>query len=177
MLITTSRKPSQRTRTFSRSLDRVFNSKYINRGKMSIRDVLIKSSTMGFNKTAVISEMKGNPSRIDIYSHDGDPILSLDITVSISSSRGRIKKDKLHLGWEIEELGKDLKKKIISLLEIPEKKKLSKGLGREEIDDIDSRSNLLLIKKGEKGSKAAVEFYDGEGQKTGPRIFIHNCRI
>ena len=142
-----------------------------------MRDVLIKSSAMGFNKTAVISEMKGNPSRIDIYSHGGDPILSLDITVSISSSRGRIKKDKLQIGWELEEVGKDLKKKIVILLEIPETKKGLLGVGQLEVDDAESNMNLLLIKKGEKGSKAVIEFYDREGHKTSPKIFIHNCRI
>lgn len=173
MLITTSRKPSPRTRTFSRSLERVSNSKYINRGKMSIRDVLIKSSGLGFNQTAIVSEVKGNPSRIEFYSPDGDSIMSFDITVSINSSKGRIKKSELRLRYEVE-LREDMKEKIVTLLGIPSEN------GSENPENLDHKpkpdSNLLWIKKGEKGSKAVIEFYDQHGQKTGPKIFLHHCR-
>ena len=85
MLITTSRKPSQRTRTFARSLERVLNAKYVNRGKMNLRDVLIKSNQLNFNRIIIISEMKGNPSMMEILSSSGDSLISLNVTVSITS--------------------------------------------------------------------------------------------
>lgn len=171
MLITTSRKPSPRTRSFVKSLERVFNSKSINRGKMSMRDVLLKSKVSGYTKTAVVSEMKGNPSRIDLYDPEGEVNLSFDVTVSNSLASGRIQKKKLHLRWELDEQKMDLKDKIISIIEIPEEKGHTLKIGEAE-----KNSNLLLVKKGEKDSKAVVEFYDRQGQITGPRIYIKRCR-
>jgi len=147
MLITTSRKPSQRTRTFARSLERVLNAKYVNRGKMSLRDVLIKSSQLNFNRIIIISEMKGNPSRIEIVNSSGDSLISLNVTVSITSSSGRMEKDKLSIRCEMEELNET----ITSILGIFEENKEIRSL---------TNSNLIWIKKGLKDSKGVVEFYD-----------------
>jgi len=160
MLITTSRKPSQKTRTFARSLERVFNAKYINRGKMSLRDVLIKSNNLNFNRIIVISEMKGNPSRIEILSSSGNSLISLNVTVSITSLSGRIEKDKLCIRCEMEELKKD----IIPSLDI---------LGEDDEISL-SNCNLLWIKKGHNDSEGVVEFYDQNGQITGPKIYLKN---
>ncbi len=183
MLITTSRKPSQRTRSFCRNLERVLNSKYVNRGKMSIRDVLIKSIQLKFNGTAIISESKGNPSGIDIYDVDGKNIISLDVTVSISPFKGRIEKDQLRIRYE-----GDLKDEIIPLIGIPledqeqgkdQKKSQEKDQEKpsDDLNKIKSDSNLLWIKKGDKRSKFVLEFYDTQGLNTGNKIYVHNCRI
>ncbi|MDD1775398.1 MAG: ribosomal biogenesis protein, partial [Methanobacterium sp.] len=110
MLITTSRKPSPRTRSFARNLERIFNSKYVNRGKMSMRDVFIKSRELGYRNSIVISEIKGNPSRIEVFDLEGDPVLSVDITVSNPLGSGRIQKKDLNLRWD---LGESEFKKII----------------------------------------------------------------
>jgi len=168
MLITTSRKPSQRTRTFARSLERVLNANYVNRGKMSQRDILIKTSELDSNRIAVISEMKANPSRIEILKPDGDSLLALDITVSNSPSSGRIKKDKLRIRCEKE----DLKEKLIPILEIPPEDE-----NKSEESDAVPNSNLLWIKKGKKKIKAMVEFYDQKGHLTGPTIYVHKCTV
>lgn len=67
---------------------------------MSIRDVLIKSSELKYDKLAVISEMKGNPSRIDLMNSEGEITLSLDVTVGIpnsnANSRSRVKSEDLN---------------------------------------------------------------------------------
>jgi len=68
MLLTTSRRPSQRTRSFSQRLSRIMGWRYVNRGKMSIRDVLIEAS----GPVAVVSERHGNPSRITFLGDRGD---------------------------------------------------------------------------------------------------------
>lgn len=174
MLITTSRKPSPRTRSFARSLERVSGSKYINRGKMSMRDVLIKSRASGHQKTAVISEVKGNPSRIEFYGSEGELLLSMDITTSNSMGPSKIKKKKLKLRWELER--QDLKEKIISLLEIPEDPLdlLKTGSNTPTLKQY-ADTNLVLVKG--KLDKAVVEFHDEEGEITGPRIFIHKCKF
>jgi U3 small nucleolar ribonucleoprotein protein IMP4 len=177
MLITTSRKPSPRTRSFTRSLERVLNSKYINRGKMSMRDVLLKSRVLGYRKIAVISETNGNPSRIEILDCEGDSIINMDITVTNSLASGRIKKKKLHLRWQLDQSTKEIKDIIISILEIPEDPidliKTKQTL-KEELNQY-SDSNLVLVTEGET-SKAVVEFHDQDGQITGPRIYIHKCK-
>jgi U3 small nucleolar ribonucleoprotein protein IMP4 len=163
MLITTSRKPSQRTRSFCKSLVRVLNSSYINRGKMSIRDVLIKSSELELAKIAVVSEMKGNPSKIDFYDEDGETILSLDVTVSIpnsnANSKSRVKTKNLRIISEIDEL-----KGFGDILGIPE---VQEGYAPE---------NILQIKKGDVNNRAVIEFYGDNGIETGPKIFIKDWR-
>ncbi len=162
MLITTSRKPSQRTRTFCKSLVRVLNSRYVNRGKMSLRDVLIKSSEMGYNKTAVVSQMKANPSRIDFHGEDGELILSLDVTVGLennSGSNSRIKIKDLKFYSEITEM-----ERLAEILNIPN---LSKG---------SEFKNLMLIKGGDEAKKALIEFYAEDGTIIDPKIFIKGWR-
>ncbi len=146
---------------------------------MSMRDVLLKSRVLGYNKTAVISQMKGNPSMMEFYDLEGDLILSMDITVSNSIASGRIKKKKLKLRWELDESKSDLKEKIISIMEISEDPsdliKTGSNTLKEELKQY-SDSNKMVVKQGEKGSKAVVEFHDQQGQITGPRIYVHRCR-
>ena len=176
MLITTSRKPSPRTRTFTRSLERVLNSKYINRGKMSMRDVLLKSSVLNYSTIAVISEMKGNPSRIEIYNLKGESLIRMDITATNSLASGKINKKKLNLRWQLDRSDPELKDKIVSITGIPEditdKIRGPNSLKRELKQH--TNSNLILIKAGE-DTKPLVEFIDQDGQITGPRIYIHKC--
>lgn len=161
MLITTSRKPSQRTRSFCKSLNRVLKSEYTNRGKMSIRDVLLKSSESGFNKTAIISETKGNPSKIDFYDKKGDILISLDVTVSVPVSKGRVKKSDLAFRCEVDDLS-NLGEKLVETLDIP------------KCRDDSKQENILLLKKGDSEKKAVLKFYDSNGEDTGPRIYIKN---
>lgn len=163
MLITTSRKPSQRTRSFCKSLVRVLNSSYINRGKMSIRDVLIKSSELGYTKIAVVSELKGNPSKIDFQDEEGEIIFSLEVTVGIpnsnASSKSRVKSESLKLQSEVHELDQ-----LGKIMDIP---KFTEGSPME---------NLLVIKRGDEKNKAVIEFYGSNGIETGPKIFIKEWR-
>lgn len=163
MLITTSRKPSQRTRSFCKSFVRVLNSSYINRGKMSIRDVLIKSSELGYNKIAVVSEMKGNPSRIDFHDEDGEVILSMDVTVGIpnsnASSKSRVQSENLKLHSEVQELDK-----FGIIMDIP---KLPEGSAFE---------NVLVIREDDENNRAVMEFYGSNGMETGPKIFVKEWR-
>ncbi|MEN4006471.1 MAG: ribosomal biogenesis protein [Methanobacteriaceae archaeon] len=153
MFITTSRKPSAKTRTFCRSLSRALNADYTNRGKMSFRDVLIKASK--FKIIAVVSEIKGNPSRIEFYNQKGEILLTLYITAAILYLNGKINPDKLTLRCEINELTE----KLLDIFEIKE-------------DERESNENLLWIKKDEKGSCAIFEFYGNDGSVVNPKIYV-----
>ena len=160
MFITTSRKPSGRTRSFCQSLSHALNAKYENRGKMSFRDVLVKASSSGFQKILVVSQIKGNPSRIEIYNADGKLLLFLKITAALLDSKDKINPDNLRLRCEIE----GLKNRLIDILDIPE----SKG---------GSNKNLIWIKEEEGENKAIFEFYDKDGSIRDPRIYVKNWRF
>ncbi len=153
MFITTSRKPSSKTRTFCQSLSRVLNATYANRGKMSFRDVLIKAS--GFKIIAVVSQVKGNPSRIEFYNQKGEILLTLYITEAILNLKGRINPDKTVLRCEIDEL----KQKLLDILEINE-------------DQGSSNENIIWVKKGEGDIKAIFEFYGSAGSMVNPKIYV-----
>jgi len=155
MFITTSRKPSDKTRSFGRILSHALNSEYVNRGKMSFRDVIIKASSLGFQKIAVISQIKGNPSRIEIYNENGEILITLYISVALSNLKGRIDPLKLRIRSEIDELGN-------SLTEILELNKENEKLDK----------NILWVKKSEKGNKAVLEFYGKDGTLIDPKIYV-----
>jgi U3 small nucleolar ribonucleoprotein protein IMP4 len=130
---------------------------------MSIRDVLIKSSELSYDKLAVISEMKGNPSRIDFLNSEGEITLSLDVTVGIpnsnANSRSRVKSEDLKLKCEIPEL-----EQIGDMVNIP--------LLKEELP----LENLIIIKRGNEKEKALIKFYGSNGMETGPIIFVKDWR-
>ncbi|MET1124482.1 MAG: rRNA maturation protein [Archaeoglobaceae archaeon] len=76
MILTTSRKPSRRTRSLAKALARFANWRYVNRGKMSLEDIAKLSSDF-----AIISEIKGNPAFITFY-RMAKPFLRISFTVS-----------------------------------------------------------------------------------------------
>ncbi|HML05725.1 MAG TPA: ribosomal biogenesis protein [Methanobacterium sp.] len=153
MFITTSRKPSAKTRTFCHSLSQALNADYTNRGKMSFRDVLIKAS--GFKIIAVVSQVKGNPSRIEFFNENGELLLTLYITESILDLKGRINPDKLTLRCEID----DLKDILLEILQI-----------KECVSEINE--NLIWVKKGEGENTTVFEFYGSEGSIVNPKIYV-----
>lgn len=59
MLITTSRKPGQKTRTFAKTVAEFMNWDYVSRGKASIKDFE--------GKTALAGEERGDPNSLKIY--------------------------------------------------------------------------------------------------------------
>ena len=125
---------------------------------MSFREVLLKSATLGFQETAVVSQIKGNPSKIEIYNEKGDLLLFLKITVSLLNLKGKINSDAISIRCEIEEL----KDPLMDILKIPEE---------------NSNKNLIWVKTGEGENKAILEFYDKEGSIRDPRIYVKNWRF
>lgn len=130
---------------------------------MSIRDVLIKSSELGYDGIAVISEMKGNPSRIDFLDSEGEINLTLEVTVGIpnsnANSKSRVKSENLKLNSEVPELDQ-----IGNILDIP------------QFIDGSPLENLMVIKRTEGKGKALIEFYGSNGIETGPKIFVKDWR-
>ena len=70
ILITTSRKPSRRTRSFCKDLQySIKNSIYLTRGKTSLEELLEMLDEK--DRLLHVSEIKANPSRIIIMDRDG----------------------------------------------------------------------------------------------------------
>lgn len=74
MILTTSRKPSRKTRSFAKALAKFLNWKYVQRGKASFKE---------FEKDEfwMISELKGNPAFLNFY-EKGEKVLEISISVS-----------------------------------------------------------------------------------------------
>ena len=104
MLISTSRKPSQKTRKFCKNFAHAIGSKSINRGKMNMRGLLLKALDEDEINLAIVNEIKGNPSKITFYSNNGEELLSLLVSVSLSNERLNISHSKLKIVSEIDDL-------------------------------------------------------------------------
>jgi len=81
VLLTTSRKPSRRTRSLAKVLARFMNWRYINRGKLSLNELFKLSSDEGL---AIIEEVKGNPAILKIINPKDESIL-LKIRFNVSN--------------------------------------------------------------------------------------------
>ncbi|WP_405290138.1 Brix domain-containing protein [Methanobrevibacter sp.] len=86
MLISTSRKPSQKTRKFCKTLARTTGSTSVNRGKMNMRELLLKALEVDEINLAIVNEIKGNPSKITFYSNKGEVLLVLLISISMDNN-------------------------------------------------------------------------------------------
>ncbi|KZX10042.1 hypothetical protein [Methanobrevibacter curvatus] len=95
MLISSSRKPAPKTRSFCKNLGHTFGYEYVSRGKSSLRDLGLKSEDLGHKYVLLVYELEGNPSKLSFFTNDGNEILSLKITAKISNERLFIKPKEL----------------------------------------------------------------------------------
>lgn len=67
MLITTSRKPSQQTRTIARFLAGLLGGRYFSRGKASFESVLGEADSQGFKRVLFVGEDHGNVGSLSFW--------------------------------------------------------------------------------------------------------------
>jgi len=68
ILITTSRKPSPRLRSFVKDLTSVIpNTLKLNRGKKTLEDLLYDAIELNADRLIIVGEKKGNPGSIKVY--------------------------------------------------------------------------------------------------------------
>ncbi len=80
MILTTSRKPSRRTRSLAKALARFMNWRYVQRGKLSLDELY---SMLGKNESlAIIEEVKGNPAILKIIHPERGEMLKIRFNVS-----------------------------------------------------------------------------------------------
>ena len=78
ILLTTSRRPTRRIRTFCRDLTRVIPGVIrTNRGKMSIEDVAEKALEEKLNRVLIIDRWKGGPGRMRLYKIENGKIIQI----------------------------------------------------------------------------------------------------
>ncbi|WP_456366088.1 ribosomal biogenesis protein [Thermococcus sp.] len=71
MLITTSHRPTRRTRSLGHDLERVFpNSLYLTRGKKTVKDLLMEAYDMNYERILVVNVWKGNPLKLTFIKVD-----------------------------------------------------------------------------------------------------------
>ena len=104
MLISTSRKPSQKTRKFCKNFAHATDSTSVNRGKMNMRELLLKALAEDEVNLAIVNEIKGNPSKITFYSNKGDELLTVLISVTTTNERLNISPSKLKIVSDVESL-------------------------------------------------------------------------
>lgn len=153
MLISTSRKPSQKTRKFCKNFAHATGSNYVNRGKMSMREVFLKSIELDENNACIVNEIKGNPSRITFYTNKGDELLSILINATLTNER-------LHI------LPKDLT--IIS--KVKKLDVLSEILGYPLVDE--DNENYIQIDSEDGDLVAIIRFINKFGEKSEFKINV-----
>ena len=104
MLISTSRKPSQKTRKFCKNLARVTDSTSVNRGKMNMRELLLKALEVDEYNLAIVNEIKGNPSRISFFTNKGELIITILIGVTLDTEKTNIAPSQLKIVSEVKQL-------------------------------------------------------------------------
>ena len=153
MLISTSRKPSQKTRKFCKNFAHSTDSTSVNRGKMNMRDLLLKALAEDEVNLAVVNEIKGNPSKITFYSNNGDILFTILISVTTTNERLNISPSQLKIVSEVQELNC-----------------LSDILGFELVDK--AEDNYIHITGGYDDLFAKINFINKFGEKTDFQINI-----
>ncbi|MEM2176912.1 MAG: rRNA maturation protein [Archaeoglobaceae archaeon] len=92
MIITTSRKPSRKTRRFVKAISKFLGWKYVQRGKMSLKN-------LSLDRICIVTEIKGNPGVMNFY-ENGEKVLEIFFSVSNikKNFNGEIMKDVLYIG-------------------------------------------------------------------------------
>lgn len=104
MLISTSRKPSQKTRKFCKNLAHATGSRSVNRGKMNMRELLLKALEVDEFNLAIVNEIKGNPSKITFYSNKGEVLLIILIGATLDNDKMNIAPSQLKIVSEVKKL-------------------------------------------------------------------------
>ena len=152
MLISTSRKPSQKTRKFCKNLAHATGSRSVNRGKMNMRELLLKALEVDEFNLAIVNEIKGNPSKITFYSNKGEVLLIILIGATLDNDKMNIAPSQLKIVSEVKKL--NVLKDILDL------------------DLVDkAEDNYILVSKSD-DSVARINFINKFGDKINFQIKV-----
>ena len=162
MLISTSRKPSQKTRSFCKNLSHALDFTYVNRGKMNMRDLFLKSSQLNYCSTMIVYEIKGNPSKITFFSNDGDEKLAILVSVNITKDRLNINTNEIKVKSNCPELS--ILGEILGFE--------NSYIVKNNYIDIQKEDNNNQNFDSKMGKIATIDFYNKYGDKTNLQIFV-----
>ncbi len=164
-LLTTSRKPSQRTRTFLKDLASILpNSERLSRGKTSVELLGSIASDMGVKRVLIVKEKNGNPHAIEVYSVQGVDLVPLGTIVlsglTLSSETGRRVYNVRSVCIDERAIDEETKHVIESLKELLD---LSGCKGDEDL--------VMSVERDERGFEVAFR-PSGSNLRVGPVIRI-----
>ena len=182
VLITTSRRPTRRTRSLCNDLARAIPGAIkVNRGKMSIKDVAAKTLELNANAAIIISVYRGNPGKIWFlqvteHSYHWVPPDMLLAGVKLQREFGYFKLPTLRklavtVLEEAEYELKELAKALSNILKVPLicVSTSHRDLLKQQIKDFD----VLLYVNSDPQFKSAIKFIQTiDGKEIGPRIRI-----
>ncbi len=166
ILITTSRRPTKRVRSFCKDLALVIpNSTKVNRGKKSLHDVLIEAVQRRHPYFLIVETWKGNPGNMLFYSTSN---LQLEEPIAVFRVKG------VKLQREIQRRTKWKNVGSIAVIKNPTNPELSEffvrvfgGKLREKTGQV--KEDVTLEIKG--NDENILKFKDGEtGMEVGPRV-------
>ena len=152
MLISTSRKPSQKTRKFCKTLARATGSTSVNRGKMNMRELLLKALELDEVNLAIVNEIKGNPSKITFYSNKGEVLLVMLVGVTLENEKLNIAPSQLKIVSNVKNL--DILSDILCLDLV-----------------YHANENYILISEDDQAA-ARISFYNKFGEKLAFQIKV-----
>lgn len=78
ILITTSRRPSPRVRSFIKDLALILpGAMRLNRGHLSMKDLAIEAQLVGADRVVIVGEKRGNPGIIRVYKVSRDTLVNI----------------------------------------------------------------------------------------------------
>ncbi len=165
MLLTTSRRTSQRTRTFCRELASLFPlCEYCNRGKKSVRDLLDYALLHGHEHILVVETKDGNPSRL-AYLKGSSGLAWVD-SVRITA---RTRKD-LRLTTHVPPIREDGIIGVRSTVDWDTTQRIASFF--EATPETEEGDVVIELSQGEKGVTVSFLRHDVSDVPTGPRITV-----
>ena len=154
MIITTSRKPSRRSRTLGRDLSNVLLGKYVTRGKAGL-DVLVENArNLGEKRVVLIYDVHGNPGKVQFIRVQEDGWNWMDLIILLSG---------VTLQREIKHNGAKKRFKFSDLSLVNETDEDIKRYF--DLDVTDESKNKMVV------SSDRISFYVGS-EEVGPKIRI-----
>ncbi|MHA1789955.1 MAG: hypothetical protein ACTSWR_00325 [Candidatus Helarchaeota archaeon] len=194
IIITTSRRPKPPTRILCKFLTNLIpNSIKFNRGRSSLKDLIIKANELNSNLIILIDSLKGNPSRIRFFKIDGieGKFHPLEIYIQgtflgyeklkrkIVNKNSKIEIRAIQKDKKITLLGENLAQIfntnfIISPLPL---KKINYRNGIKHETPIKSSEKLIYIYLIKINSKINIIFCKKNLEMLGPRIIIKDFKL
>jgi U3 small nucleolar ribonucleoprotein protein IMP4 len=175
-LLTTSRKPSPRTRSFVRDVTRVIPwSFHFTRGSCSLADIADELSVLGINRCLILHEKNGNPSLVKFYKLKNKELVERDYKVRIKGialarelKRGRSVFTKESKFRVINQCTSKFGEKLYRLLSI-----FFDFTKERELPRIPNLKGIALLFSDTKNNNITIQFQQIETQEmVGPKIII-----